>query len=215
MRQDSFVTTALKASEYIQKNKNYFLGGAAGIIAIILVIYFISYSSSQKLSNSEILFGQAQLAAAMGQTEQSIASFKNLMEQYGSTKAADRACYYAARIYFDSQNFDSALVYYQLYIDKYGKEPVLLGAAYAGAATCYEALDDNARAGEYFMQAADISSSDYASPNYLMSAGRTFRKAGMPEQAKQAYQKIIDDYRTSTQYALARKFLEEVEYANK
>ena len=215
MRQDSFVTSALKASEYIQQNKTYFYGGIAAVIIIVLVVYFVNYSNTQKLVNSEALYGRAQLAAAKGQPEQAIADYKELLEQYASTPLASRGAYYLARIYYDIENYDSALVYFQNYIDNYGKVPMLLGAAYAGAASCYEVLGDYGKAGEYYLKAGETSENDYSSPSYYMSAGRAFREAGLKDEAKTAYQKVIDDYRTSSQYTLARKFIEEVEYANK
>lgn len=154
IKQDSFVTTALKASEYFQKNKNYFYMGLGVLVVIILAIYLIGYSSSQKAINSENLFAEGQLAAAMGQWEQSIISYRQLVDEYSATDFAGRACYYVAKTYYEHDQFDSATVYFEKYIANYKKQPLLIVASYVGSAGCYEHNDDYAKAGDCYFKAA-------------------------------------------------------------
>jgi outer membrane protein assembly factor BamD (BamD/ComL family) len=213
MKQDSFISSALKASEYIQQNKTYFYGGLAGVIIIILVVYFVSYSGTQKTVNSENLYGEAQISAAMGQPNQAIANYKSLLDQYGSSKIADRGCYYLAKTYYESGEYDSALVYFNQYLNQYGKEPLLVEGAYAGAASCYEKKEDHAAAGENFFKAGESATNEYSAPDYYLAAGLNYTKAEMPEKAKESYQKIVDNYPRSPKFSIARKKLEEVQYA--
>ncbi len=213
IKQDNFITSAFKASEYIQKNRTLFLGGFAGLIAIILIISFFNYSADKKVLEAENLFGKAQLASAMGQQSLAINDYRSLLEQYGSAPIADRGCYYLARTYYDRQEQDSALVYYEKYINEYGNEPLLLGAAYAGAAECYEASGDLPKTADYFMKAGQAADSEFASPGYYMSAGRVYREAGMMTEANAAYQAVIDNYPRSQHTSLAKKLQAEVEYA--
>ncbi len=213
IRQDNFVTTAFKASEYIQKNKTFFLGGFAALIAIILIFTYLNYSKNQKIAEAETMFGKAQLASAMGQQALAINDYKVVIQDYSSTPIADRACYYLARTFYDRDEIDSALVYYEKYIDKFGNEPLLLAAAYAGAAECYELHGDLAKAGEYYMNAGETANNEFVSPEYFMSAGRAFRKAGIYDNAEKAYQMVVDNYSRTAQGSLAKKFLAEVQYA--
>lgn len=213
IKQDNFVTSAFKASEYIQKNKSYFLGGFAGLIAIILLISFFNYSHNKKIAESEDLFGKGQLASAMGQQALAINDYQMLIEEYSSAPIADKTCYYLARIYFDRDEKDSAMVYYEKYINEYGNEPLLLGAAYAGAAQCYEDQGNLAQAGDYYMKAAEIAANDFSSPGYYMAAGRVYAEAGMFSEAGNAYQMVIDSYPRAKQTSLAKKLQAEVQYA--
>jgi tetratricopeptide (TPR) repeat protein len=213
MKQDSFVTTALKASEYFQKNKNYVYIGVGVLVVIVVAISLISYSIKQKAVNTENLFGDAQLAAAMGQWEQSITNYRDIVENYGSSDIAYRACFYLAKTYYEHDQLDSALTYFEKYIDDYKKQPFLLTAAYAGAANCLEQLNDKAKAGDYYMKAAETADNDTDSPDYYSEAGRVYDEAGQKDKAKAAYQIIIDKYMQSAQFSAAKKRLAEIEYA--
>ncbi|MCP4583938.1 MAG: tetratricopeptide repeat protein [candidate division Zixibacteria bacterium] len=212
MKQDNFVTTALKASEYVQQRKNYFVGGIAAVVAVIAIIYFINYSFAQKAIDAERLFGKAQVTASMNQTALAIADYKTLIEDYASTDVADRACYFLAKTLFDMNDRDSALVYFELYINNFGKDKMLLGAAYNGGANCLEDKEDFNSAGDYYFKAAEATNDDVFSPGYYMNAGRSFYKAGQLEKATEAYQFVVDNYRTSTYYSIASKKLAEVKY---
>ena len=215
MKQDRFVSTTLKTSEYVQLNKKYFIGGGIAVIVAILSIYLVSYTNSQKTVNSENMFGNAQLSAAMSEPGAAVEQYKEILSQYPHAEVADRACYYLARSEFDQGKFDTALVYYERYITDYGKEPLLLVGAYGGAAVCYEKQDNYAKAADYYIKAAETADNDVYSPGYLMDAGRTYKEANMLPEAQSAYQQLVDKYNRSTYFSMARKKLAEVQYAQK
>jgi len=212
MKQDSFVTYALKSSDYIQKNKNFFLIGGAIIVAVIAIVYFISYSYSRRNINAEEMFGKAQMATAMNQTDLAIIDYRSILEEYGSAKIADKACFYLARLFYDLNNRDSALVYFEKYITDYGKDNMLLGSAYNGAANCLEDNEDYGKAGGYYFKAAELANDDIFSPDYYMNAGRAYYLAEQYDSAEKAYQMVVDNYRQSTDFNTARKKLAEMRY---
>lgn len=212
MKEDKLVSTALKTSEYIQNNKTYFIGGLAAIIAIGLAIYYFNYSIAQKDYHANELFGKAQLAAAMQQPVLAINDYKIILTEFGSTSIADRACYYLGKTYYSQENCDSAIFYFDRYINKFGKENILLGAAYSGAANCYEDRNDFAKAGEYYFNAAELSDDELNSPGYYMAAGRAFSEAEQYENAVKAYQQIIDKFSRNAKASSAKEKLAEVKY---
>jgi tetratricopeptide (TPR) repeat protein len=213
MKQDNFITYALKSSDFIQNNKNIFLIGAAVVVAIIAIIYFVSYSFSQRNVNAEQMFGKAQLATAMNQTDLAITDYRSILTEYGSAKIADKACFYLARLFYDLNNHDSALVYFEKYINSYGKNNMLLGSAYNGAAICFEDKEEYGKAGDYYFKAAELANDDTFSPDYYMNAGRAYHLAGQLDSAEKAYQLVVDNYRQSTGYNIARKKLAEIQYS--
>lgn len=212
MKQDKLVIAALKASEYVQKNKKYFLMGGGGVLAIAVILLIISYWSGKRAADAVELFGKAQLSTAMGQTSLAIADYSTLVNEYGSTDVAATACYLLADIYARQNNFDSAAVYYQKYCDNFGNNKMLLAAAYAGLAVALENKGDFARSAENFMKAAKVADDETTSPEYLAGAGRTFTKASQYDKAVKAYQQIIDRYNRSQYYSIARRKLAELEY---
>jgi tetratricopeptide (TPR) repeat protein len=148
----------------------------------------------------------------MGQSALAINDYKIIIEQYGSTKSADKACFSLGRIYYDQQNYDSSLYYFNMYINDFGKADFLLTAAYGGAAKCLEEKADYSKAGEYYMKAAQIADNELFSPDYYMMAGRVYLKAGLIEQADQAYKQVVDNYKRSSQNTKAEKKLAEIKY---
>jgi len=212
MKQDKLVSTAFQISEYVQNNKKYFMAGVVSVIIIGLIIYLINYSIAQKGYAAEELYGKAQIASAMRQPTLAINDYKTIVEQYGSTKTADRACYMLGKAYYDQNNCDSAMYYFNVYINNYGKAIILLGGAYGGVANCLEKKSDFAGAGEYYFNAAELIDDDLQSPEFYMSAGRAFNKAGLYENAVMSYQLVVDKYPRTSYFSNAKKKLAEVKY---
>jgi len=212
MKQDKLVSTAFKATEYIQRRKNYFIIGLISLVVIILVAYFISYNITKKNNEAIELFGKGQIAAAMGQVDLAISDYKNVIENYGSKSIASRACYFLANSYMNQNNYDSAMVYYELYINKYGREKILLVAAHANLAVCFEEKGEYSAAGDNFYKAAELADNEDQSPAYLMSAGRNYTKVEQYDKAINAYQQIVDKYKRSIKSSIARGKIAELEY---
>jgi TolA-binding protein len=212
MKQDRFMSVTLQSGEYIQKHKNQFIIGAAAVVALILIVIFINYNNKGKNADAVEMLGKAQLAAAMQQSALAVTDYRNIIEQYGSTKVADKACYYLAELYFQQKNYDTASIYFNMFIDKYGKDKMLLASAYGAAGACAEQKQDFTKAGEMFFKGGQTAESELQSPDMFMASGRNYAAAGKLDEAKNAYQQIIDKYKRSANFSNARKKLAEIEY---
>ncbi|NLI15771.1 MAG: tetratricopeptide repeat protein [candidate division Zixibacteria bacterium] len=214
IKQDKMVTFALKAGEYIQQNKNYFIYTVAGIVAIVAIIFFFNYLGNKKEAEATELFGKAQLAGAMNQGSLAITDYRTILDNYGSTEVASKACFFIADIYNRQRNYDSAAVFYQKFVDSYNDDKILLPAAYAGGGNAYEQIRQFEKAGEFYFKAAEIANDDYRSPDYYMAAGGAYIQAGNFAKAREAYQKVVDKYRRLQVYSEARKKIAEIDYKN-
>jgi tetratricopeptide (TPR) repeat protein len=214
MKQDKMVTFALKSGEYIQQHKNNFIYAAAGIVAIVVLIFFFSYLGNKKEAEATELFGKAQLAGAMNQGSLAITDYQSILENYGSTDIASRACYFIAEIYARQKNFDSSSIFYQKFVEDFSDDKALLAAAYLGGGNAFEQKRQFDKAGEFYMKAAEVANDDYRSPDYYMSAGRAYMEGSNNAKAKEAYQKVVDKFRRSQVYSEARKKIAEIDYKN-
>jgi len=212
MKQDKLVSTAFRVSEFVQLQKKFVVAGAGIVVVVALIIYFINYAIARKSQESAELFGKAQLASAMGQSALAKSDYKSVLDQYGSTELAGRACFYYARTFYEENNCDSSLIYFEKYIEDFGKDNLLLRGAYLGAASCLEDRGDYARAGEYYFKAAVLADDEMFAPDYYMASGRAYVSAGAYSEAEKAYQIIVDKYNKSAAFAMARKKLAEVQY---
>lgn len=214
IKHDKLVTFALKSGEYIQQNKNYFIYAAAGVVAIVAIIFLFNYLGNKKEAEANEVFGKAQLAGAMNQGSLAITDYQTILDNYSSTDVASRACFFIADIYTRQKNYDSAAVYYQKFVDNFSDDKIMLPAAYVGGGNAYEQKRVFDKAGEFYLKAAELANDDYRSPDYYMDAGRAFTEANNMDRAKEAYQQVVDKFRRSQLYSEARKKIAEIEYKN-
>jgi tetratricopeptide (TPR) repeat protein len=214
MKQDKVVTFALKSGEYIQQHKNNFIYAAIGVVAIVAIIFLFSYMGNKKEAEAVQIFGKAQLAGAMNQGALAITDYLTILDNYGSTDIASRACFFIGETYARQNKFDSAAIYFQKFVSDFNDDVSLLPAAYAGGGNAYEQTRQFDKAGEFYFKAAEIANDDFRSPDYYMSAGRAYMQGSNSAKAKEAYQKVVDKFRRSQVYSEARKKIAEIDYKN-
>jgi TolA-binding protein len=210
IKEDRLVTTAFKASEYIQKNKTPFILGGSAVGIIFIVVVLMLWSADRKRNEAQALLARAQLGLDTGQAETAIDDLITLTESYSGTDFAAQACFYLAAYYYDKKDYDTALQYYNKIISLYDKDKIMLASSYAGAAACHEIQGDNMEAARLFSQAAGINPDKLWAPDYLLQAGADFLIAGDTLQARSAYAAVDSLYGGTPQAGRARKLLAEV-----
>jgi tetratricopeptide (TPR) repeat protein len=96
------------------------------LLLIVAIIFFFNYLGNIKKSRGTELFGKAQLAGAMNQGSLAITDYRTILDNYGSTEVASKACFFIADIYNRQKNYDSAAVFYQKFVDNYNDDKILL-----------------------------------------------------------------------------------------
>lgn len=129
--------------------------------------------------------------------------FEQIIDDYGMTDAANLANFYAGAISLKQGNYQLAI----FYLEEFSASDLLIQPrAYSLIGDAYMEQSDFENAADYYTRAADYEPSQYFSPTYLMKAAVAFEKLNQPEQAIEAYQKIIDEYQDSNEYQNALKF---------
>jgi TolA-binding protein len=209
MKEDKLVTTAFKFSEWIQKHKYPVLLVAGGVALVAIVVFFIFYSRAKRDEKSAALFGKATLEFYAGNTNQAITDLRTVVDQYGGTKDAVQATYYLANVYFYAKDYAKAQSIFQGFIEKYKDNPLLLASAQAGIADCQMENGDFQAAGDNFLKAASLKADNFIAPQYLFAAGQAYLKANQKEKAKEAFEKLIDQYPDSKEVYQAKEQLAE------
>jgi tetratricopeptide (TPR) repeat protein len=129
--------------------------------------------------------------------------FKDIVTEYKFTDAANLASYYAGASYLKLGQFELA----RLYLEDFSSNDLLIQAR------CYSLIGDTymeenkfADAAKFYQKAADYKPNKYFSPGYLMKAALAYEKNNQLDKAKEAYDKIINDFWDSSEYQNARKF---------
>ena len=129
--------------------------------------------------------------------------FKQIVEDYPMTPAGNLANFYAGAICLKQGKFPLAIVYLK---DFKSDDQLVQARAYSLIGDAYMEQKNYEEAATYYDKAASYKPNKFFTPTYLMKAGLAYEKANQKEKAKQAYQRVIDEFWESGDYQNARKF---------
>ena len=144
-----------------------------------------------------------------GNASQAITDLHTVIEKYGGTKSAGPAAFYLATAYFYAKDYATARTTFQRFMEEYSEDPLSLASAQAGIAECDMQNGAFGAAGDNFIKAVSLKPDGMLAPQYLLSAGRAYVKAGQKEKAKQVFQRLLDQYPDSKEAQRAKGQLAE------
>lgn len=209
MKEDKLVTTAFKLSEWFQKHLSQVLMVAGGVVLVAVVVFFVFSSRSRRNQKAADLFGRATMEFQAGNASQAITDLHTVIEKYGGTKSAGPAAFYLATAYFYAKDYATARTTFQRFMEEYSEDPLSLASAQAGIAECDMQNGAFGAAGDNFIKAVSLKPDGMLAPQYLLSAGRAYVKAGQKEKAKQVFQRLLDQYPDSKEAQRAKEQLAE------
>jgi tetratricopeptide (TPR) repeat protein len=197
LREDTMVTFYARALNILENNRQAVIGVAAGIVAVVvLVLAWNWYQGNQneqalsEMAEAVRLYEAGTYQAALD-GDASFLGLLDIVDSYGGTNSGNLARFYAADALFRVGNMDESLEMFE----SYSKGNDYIGAsAFAGEAAIHELQGNHERAGDLYLRAANVYSSDITSPMYLSNAARAYEQAGNPGDAINALQAIQDDY---------------------
>jgi tetratricopeptide (TPR) repeat protein len=215
IKEDKLITTYFQARTWLDDNRNR-LGSIGGVvIVIILAIWFYSNNVRGNNEKAALDFGKVftyydngQYSIAIsGIPEKNVAGLQTIVDNYGSTRAGNMARFYLANAYYETQNFDKALEYFDAYS---GGNDLLQISAYAGMASCYEAKNDFRKAAEYYEKAGVKKADDPNVAENLVNAARSYAKAGEKERALELLTKVKKEHPASPVLREYDRYLAEI-----
>lgn len=128
--------------------------------------------------------------------------FLAIIDDYGITDAANLANYYAGVCYLKQGKFELA----RLYLEDFSSSDLLVQArAYSLLGDTYMEEQKYEDAAAYYKKAANYKPNKYFSPAYLMKEALAYEKLNENDKAREAYEKIINQYWDSDEYQEAKK----------
>lgn len=204
LEEDQFVDWILKAADFIKQRAQLFIVGAVAVAVLISAFLYVKSSRVEAKTEAAALLGKALIADEAGRPAESILAFERLTRDFAGTPAAAQGTVILANRYFAGGRYAEAERLYRSYLDEDGSIDVLVFAARAGIASCYEAQGEFQRAAsEYLAYAADNPESMQASIA-LMDAARCQRLDGNREARKELLLRIAREYPRSPVASRAR-----------
>lgn len=133
--------------------------------------------------------------------------FLDIIDEYGITKSANLAHYYAGISYLHLGKFENAIEY----LKKFDVNDKLVSSVALGAiGDAYVELGQLDEGTDFYLKAADNNENDFTSAIYLMKAGLVYEKQGNYNKALEVYQKIKRDFPQSDEARDIGKYITEV-----
>jgi len=204
---------ASKTEEWVAANQKYILGGV-GIIALLILAYlgyqkFVQEPKEEEAAN-EMFQAQDYFDSALNGNSLVRDSlytlalnggngkygFLEIIENYGGTKAANLANYYAGFSYLNMNKNEEAIEY----LDDFKSDDEMLGPlALGGIGDAFSQIGQEENALEYYERAAKAKNNSFTTPKFLLKAAITALSLDKPAVAIPYLERIKEEFSKSVE----------------
>jgi tetratricopeptide (TPR) repeat protein len=210
--------TLTRTEKYLEENYKTLLTGLAVIAGIAGLIWLGSIYLNKRSSDAQSQMFQAERYFEIDSVSLALngdgnyLGFLDISQSYKMTKAANLAKYYSGICYLKLGEYEEAIKY----LESFKKRDNVLAATATGAiGDAYVELGDMAKGAAYYSEAASFSPNEFLTPVFLMKEGQVHESLGDYGKALEAYQRILDEYPTSTEGTTVEKHIARVKLLNK
>jgi tetratricopeptide (TPR) repeat protein len=130
--------------------------------------------------------------------------FLDIIDEYGFTKAANLARYYAGVSLLKTGQFEEAIKN----LEKFDADDIMVGSVALGAiGDCYVELKENEKAASFYMKAGQRKKNEFTSPIFLKKAALVYEELKNYDKAMKAYETIKKNYPESQEGKVADKYI--------
>ena len=134
--------------------------------------------------------------------------FLDIIDDYGSTKSANRAKYYTGISYLYLGQYEVALDY----LNDFDTDDILLAPITEGAkGDAYIELGENEKALKQYRKAYEITDNELTTPVYMMKAANLLETMDRPGDALSLYKNIKEKYPKSNEGMEAERYIARLE----
>lgn len=191
-----------------KRNKQIFLGIGVAVALIIAGIFGYQYymnnqnqTAQEEMFQAIFYFEADSLNKALNGDGNNY-GFLEIIDEFGGTKAANLAHFYAGVSYLKQGEHENAIEHLK---DFSASDYLLQARAYALIGDAYMELAQYDEAVEYYEKAADYKPNRFFTPEYLGKAAIALEAKGDYKAAAERYKRIVEEFPTSTAYQQALK----------
>lgn len=198
--QDVFQQSLARLQVFAKAWKKQLIAGAAVFCAALIVgagvIYFLDQArdeASTRLIRITREYENLGPDAGAKEFDRIKQDFKELIDKYGYTDAAEMALLPYAGICFRTENYDRALSLYQRAYETFEADSRFRGLALNGMAYTHAAKGDNEKAVKLYQQLIEDQYTELE-VQALFNLGLLYSRTGRPEKSREAYKRIVSEY---------------------
>jgi tetratricopeptide (TPR) repeat protein len=182
-------------------------------VIIVVVLGFFGFKrfylaprekdAQSQMFMAEKYFEQDSLKKALNGDGQYL-GFLAIIDEFGMTKSANLAHYYAGICYLKLGQFETALEQ----LDKFSTDDKLIGPMAKGAmGDANMELKQVQKAADLYMEAAEMKKNEFTSPLFLKKAAMAYEELGNYEKAISIYKQIKENYARSNEGREVDKYI--------
>ena len=197
LRQDTVVTAYARSYGFFEENRGLVIGIGVGVVVLIAAIIGFVYYQNVQAEEAQVLLSEVLPAYEAGRFQEALEGASGdggllaIVNEYGGTPAGNLAAFYAADSYYNLGNYEEAR---DFFLEYDGDDSIIAASALAGAAMANENLEAYEAAGDLFLRAVRVYPDELTAPRYLMNAGRAYEEAGALDDARAAYERVLNEY---------------------
>ena len=207
---ESLDVGASKTELFVSKYQNLIVGFIS--LTILVVLSYLGYKNfilnpQSDEANNELFLAQKYFNEALNDNDNKDSLFNlslngsegkfgflDIIENYGSTNAADIATYSAGMAYYNLNDFEKSINYLQ----KFNSDDEILNALALGViGDSFAELDQLDDALDSYKSAISSTENKFTTPKFLLKAGNISNLLGNKSDALKFYERIKKDYSKS------------------
>lgn len=203
------------AQNFIDRNRTWVFG--ALVAAVLIFGGWFAYNNFYKkpkqqeaveqMYQAQVQFERDSFALALTKPGSGYLGFLDIIDNYKGTKAADAAHYYAGLCYLNLGQYDAAIDYLKDYSPSGEITPATKFGVLGDA---YSELQDFGKAMDNYKKAVSSTENEVLKAYYLKKVGLLHERNGNLDDAKAAYEKIKNEFPTTTEASDIDKFIKRV-----
>lgn len=208
---ESIESSLGKAEQFVEKNQKKLMNVLL-IVAVIVGGYFgvqkfyiqpKEKDAQAQMRFAENWFEKKEFKLAIEGDGNNL-GFLDIIEEYGITKSANLANYYAGISYLKLKKYEKAIEYLKSFSSE---DFSIKNAALSAIGDAYVELGKNKEAVSYYMDAASSNENEVTTPLYLMKAGATYERIKDFSAALEVYETIETKFPNSRQANNIEKYI--------
>lgn len=210
-RLESIETTLSNTELFIVRNQKAIIVILSVLIIAVLAVFGVKKyyleprekKAQEAIYHAEQYFENDNFASAL-KGDGNYMGFVDVISEFGGTKTANLAKYYAGICCLNSGDFNEAINYLK---DHKGNDIIVASLALGAMGDAYMELDNVTEAAKCYESAALKSANSFTSPMYLLRAGMAYEIAGNYQKAVDVYKMIKADYPNSNEGFSIEKYI--------
>ena len=191
MKKDPLLETINTGFEKYNKHKSMIFRAGIGIIALIVIIVFLSTRQGSQQKPADILLGNALVSMDTGDIENAQFQFELLTDEHGSTRSGKTSNYYLGSIYFNKGDYDNAKTYLEQFINS-ATENILLSSGHFMLSNIYKRESNQDKEEKHLELAVKFSSIPHNRHSLELALAELYVDKGTKEMAMEIVQKILN-----------------------